>query len=158
MFYNRYMNKYMQLAIEEAERGINQGEGGPFGCVIVKDGEVIASGHNLVLKKHDPTAHGEISAIRLACEKLGTHSLKGCDLYTTGEPCTMCLCACLWANVSHIYYGCRIEDNAKIGFRDEKFDDLFSGREKIADLLTELDREACLELFDRYTKLPHQIY
>ena len=142
----------MQLAIEEAERGINKGEGGPFGCVIVKNGEVIASGHNLVLKKHDPTAHGEISAIRLACDKLNTHDLKGCRLYTTGEPCTMCLCACLWANISHVYYGCKIKDNAKIGFRDEKFDRIFSGRKKIARYLTNLDRKACLELFDRYTK------
>ena len=112
----------MQMAIDEAREGINNHHGGPFGTVIVKNGEVVARGHNKVLLKHDPTRHGEIDAIRAACEALGTHDLSGCELYTTGEPCHMCLCACMWANIDKIYYGCTIEDNGRIGFRDDKFD------------------------------------
>ena len=148
----------MQMAIEEAREGIRQGHGGPFGCVIVKDGEVVAKGHNRVLKNHDATAHGEIMAIRQAGEVLGSHDLKGCTLYTTGEPCHMCLCAILWANISKVYYGCSIADNARIGFRDEHFDDLFGGRDQLGDLMTALDRDDCLRLFDEYNNMTHNTY
>lgn len=152
------MNKYMQMAIDEARRGIEAGDGGPFGSVAVKDGVVIGRGHNRVLGHHDPTAHGEVEAIRDACRRLGTYDLAGCDIYTTGEPCHMCLCACLWANIGHIYYGCTIADNALIGFRDEKFDNLFAGRDKLDDILVQVDREACLELFEEYRNMPHENY
>lgn len=148
----------MQMAIEEAREGIRQGHGGPFGCVIVKDGDVLAKAHNRVLKNHDATAHGEIMAIRQAGEVLGSHDLKGCTLYTTGEPCHMCLCAILWANISKVCYGCSIADNARIGFRDEHFDDLFGGRDQLGDLMTELDREECLLLFDEYNNMTHEKY
>ena len=148
----------MQMAIEEAREGIRQGHGGPFGCVIVKDGEVLAKAHNRVLKNHDATAHGEITAIREAGEALGTHDLTGCTLYTTGEPCHMCLCAILWANISKVYYGCTIADNARIGFRDEHFNNLFGGRDSLGDLLTEHERDECLRLFDEYNKLTHNTY
>ena len=148
----------MQMAIEEARKGIRQGDGGPFGCVIVRDGGVVAKGHNRVLKDHDATAHGEIMAIRQAGEVLGTHDLEGCTLYTTGEPCHMCLCAILWANISKVYYGCTIADNARIGFRDEHFDTLFGGRDQLGDLMTELDRDDCLHLFDEYNNLTHKNY
>jgi len=154
----KILNEYMKLAIEEARTGIHAQHGGPFGCVIVKDGEVVGRGHNCVLKNNDPTCHGEVAAIRDACIKLNTHDLSGCELYTTGEPCHMCLCACLWANISKVYYGCTIEDNGRIGFRDEKFDGLFSGREKLGDYLNEVDREACIELFDEYLSINHEIY
>ena len=152
------MNKYMQMAIDEARRGIEAGDGGPFGSVAVKDGIVIGRGHNRVLGHHDPTAHGEVEAIRDACRRLGTHDLAGCDIYTTGEPCHMCLCACLWANIGHIYYGCTIADNALIGFRDVKFDNLFAGRDKLDDILVQVDREACLDLFEEYRNMPHENY
>ena len=151
-------HEFMQMAIEEAREGIRQGHGGPFGCVIVRDGEVVAKGHNRVLKDHDATAHGEIMAIRKAGEMLGTHDLKGCTLYTTGEPCHMCLCAILWANISKVYYGCSIADNARIGFRDEHFDTLFGGRDQLGDLMTKLDRDECLRLFDEYNNMTHQGY
>ena len=151
-------NKYMQMAIEEARAGITQQHGGPFGTVIVKDGVVVGRGHNRVLVDHDPSCHGEVSAMRDAGRRLGTHDLSGCDLYTTGEPCPMCLCACLWANIRKVYYGCTIEDNGRIGFRDDKFDGLFSGRDKLADFLIPMDREACLELFDDYAGMQHKIY
>lgn len=151
-------NQYMQLAIDEARVGIQNGDGGPFGSVVVKEGKVIGIGHNRVLSHHDPTAHGEVEAIRDACRHLGTHDLTGCDIYTTGEPCHMCLCACLWANIRRIYYGCTIKDNAIIGFRDDVFNDLFNGREKMPDFLVEEDREACLELFKEYLQVPHDNY
>ena len=114
------MNKYMKLAIDQARQGITKKHGGPFGTVIVKDGKVIAKGHNHVLAHNDPTCHGEVDAIRKAGKKLNTFDLSGCELYTTGEPCPMCLCACLWANIEKVYYGCTIKDNEMIGFRDDK--------------------------------------
>lgn len=152
------MNKYMQIAIEEAKIGIEHNHGGPFGSVIVKDGKIIARDHNRVLQKDDPTDHGEISTIREACMHLKTHDLSGCELYTTGEPCHMCLCACMWANIDKIYYGCTIKDNESIGFRDEKFNQIFSGREKLKDYLIPMDREECLKLFDDYNKLNRERY
>lgn len=148
----------MQIAIDEALDGINNGHGGPFGTAIVKDGVLIASGHNQVLANNDPTCHGEVDAIRKACGKLQTYNLSGCELYTTGEPCHMCLCACMWANISKIYYGCTIEDNGLIGFRDDKFDKIFGGREKLNGLLEQFERDACLALFKKYRDLRHKLY
>jgi len=152
------MNKFMKIAIDEAREGIAHGHGGPFGSVIVKDGKVVSSGHNHVLANNDPTCHGEIDAIRKACSTLNTFDLTGCELYTTGEPCHMCLCASMWANIDKIYYGCTIEDNGLIGFRDDKFDKIFSGRDKLQDYLIQLDRDACLELFDEYRSMTHKTY
>ncbi|MBQ5472614.1 MAG: nucleoside deaminase, partial [Treponema sp.] len=82
----------------------------------------------------------------------------GCELYTTGEPCPMCLAACMWANIEHVYYGCTIEDNEKIGFRDSKFDKLMGGRKNLNGYLSQVDREACLELFDEYNSLNRERY
>ncbi len=144
---------YMKMAIEEAREGINNGHGGPFGSVIVKDGKVIGRGHNMVLKNNDSTAHGEVSAIRNAEAAIGSYDLSGSVIYTTGEPCPMCLAACMWANISKVYYGCTIEDNSIIGFRDAKFDNLMGGRSKLSSYLEEFEREECLKLFDEYTKI-----
>ena len=119
---------FLKEAISEALDGIHNGHGGPFGCVIVKDDEIIGRGHNMVLKNNDSTAHGEIVAIRNAEKALKSYDLSGCTLYTTGEPCPMCLYAILWANIDAVYYGCTIEDNAEIGFRDQDFDEL-AGRQ-----------------------------
>ena len=151
-------SEFMQIAIQEAREGISNGDGGPFGTAIVRDGVLIASGHNHVLAYNDPTCHGEIDAIRKACKRLGTFDLTGCELYTTGEPCHMCLCACMWANISKIYYGCTIADNEIIGFRDNKFDQIFGGRDKLGDYMTEIDREACLRLFQDYSKMDATTY
>ena len=152
------MNRFMEIAIAEARDGITKGHGGPFGSVIVRNGEIVGKGHNRVLKNNDPTCHGEVDAIRKAAYNLDTFDLSGCDLYTTGEPCHMCLCACLWANIEHVYYGCTIEDNGRVGFRDDKFNGIFEGRDKLSDYLVEMDRDACLELFDEYLSLQHKIY
>ena len=143
-------------AIQEARLGIQNGDGGPFGACVVKNGEIIASGHNTVLKDKDPTRHGEMNAITNACKKLNTYDLSGCELYTTGEPCTMCLCACMWANISHIYYACSIKENENIGFRDNKFDELLGGRDKVQDYLEQIDEDEGLKLFTEYNKMQNK--
>ncbi|MBQ8093272.1 MAG: nucleoside deaminase [Clostridia bacterium] len=148
----------MQAALDEAYAGITAKHGGPFGSVIVKDGEIVGQGHNRVLINNDPTCHGEIDAIRRTCAALGTYDLSGCELYTTGEPCPMCLFACLWANIDRVYYGCTIEDNSIIGFRDEALDELTGGRDKLSDYLICMDREACLVLFNAYISMEHTSY
>ena len=152
------MANYMKIAIKQAKKGIKKNHGGPFGCVIVKDEKIIAKGHNEVLKNHDATCHGEMTAIRKASKKLKTHDLSGCELYTTGEPCPMCLCACLWANINKVYYGCTINDNKLIGFRDEEFDKMLSDRKNLKDYLNETNREECLELFREYNSTENQKY
>lgn len=138
---------FMDLALEEAYTGIRAGDGGPFGAVVVKDGCVIGRGHNCVVSQNDPTLHGEVAAIRDACKALGSFDLSGCDLYTTAEPCPMCLGACLWAGIRRIYYGCTRDDSADIGFRDSAFYEFM--RDPSARLQP-LDREKCLALFDAY--------
>ena len=148
------MSKYMRMAINEAKKGILAGHGGPFGCVIVKDGEVVGKGHNQVIKNQDPTCHGEVMAIHKACKKLGTFDLSGCELYTTGEPCPMCLGAILWANIEKVYYGCNIIDTEKIGFRDNKFYSMT--QEEKAEFIKELDRKQCLKLYDIYMSLENK--
>jgi len=113
-------DKFMRMAIELAENNVVQGQGGPFGAVIVKDGMVIARSANRVVPTNDPTAHAEVSAIRLACKELETFSLEGCVIYTSCEPCPMCLGAIYWARIDHIYYANTKADAAAIGF-DDKF-------------------------------------
>ena len=142
--------KYMNIARKEATIGILKKHGGPFGSVIVKNGEIIAKGHNMVLKNNDPTMHGEIVAIKNACKKLNTYDLSGCDIYTTAEPCPMCLGAILWANIDRIYYGCNIVDTEKIGFRDLAF---YEKMENPKELMTEVSREECIKLFEKYNNL-----
>ncbi|WP_345103688.1 nucleoside deaminase [Mucilaginibacter panaciglaebae] len=112
--------KFMRLAIDLSENSVIQGQGGPFGAVIVKDGEVIAGSANMVVPNNDPTAHAEVSAIRLACQKLNTFNLTGCEIYTSCEPCPMCLGAIYWARIDKIYYANTKADAANIGF-DDKF-------------------------------------
>ena len=154
-----YQQKFMQEAIKEAKAGIENKDGGPFGAVVVKNGEIIATGHNCVLKNHDSTCHGEIDAIRKAEQKLQTHDLSNCELYTTGEPCPMCLAAILWANIKKVYYGCNLEDNEKIGFRDLKFEKLMGDRNNLPkDFLEQQDRDLCLEHFNEYNQMDKTIY
>lgn len=140
----------MKIAVEEARTGINSGHGGPFGCVIVRDGKVIGQGHNEVIKQNDPTCHSEIMAIRRACRNLGTYDLSGCELYTTAAPCPMCQGAVRWANIGRVYYGCTVEDTDSIGFRDKVF------YEASDDISEELDREECLELFEEYRSIKNK--
>ncbi|MGH7945324.1 MAG: nucleoside deaminase [Opitutaceae bacterium] len=110
---------FMREAIKEAEGGMREGRGGPFGCVIVRGGQVIARGSNRVTSTNDPTAHAEITAIREACSKLNTFALPDCDLYTSCEPCPMCLAAVYWARIPRLYYANTRADAAAIGFDDD---------------------------------------
>ena len=151
------MNKFMRIAIAEARKGIGNNHGGPFGAVIVKDGKVIAKGHNEVLKNNDPTCHGEMMAIHKACKKLKTFDLTGCEIYTTGYPCPMCMSAIMWANIEKVYYGCDVVDTENIGFRDAKFYEM-QKEEKRKEFVTEIDREACLKLYADYNALNAKIY
>lgn len=152
------MNEFMKQAIEEAEVGIQNGEGGPFGCIIVKNGKIVAKAHNQVIKNNDATCHAEIQAIRMASKNLNTFDLTGCELYCSGEPCIMCASACLWANIQKVYYACSVEDNASIGFRDKKFDELIY-KEKMNNLLPmeNIDRKEGLKLFKKYLNIKNKI-
>ena len=114
MQHEEYMRQSIRLAIDNIRHS-----GGPFGAVIVKDGKVIATGANRVTSTNDPTAHAEILAIREACRKLGTFRLDGCQLYSSCEPCPMCLGAIYWAHISHLYYGASQHDADAVGFGDE---------------------------------------
>jgi guanine deaminase len=109
---------YLKMAIDEAHQAVRLHEGGPFGAVIVRDGEVIGKGHNTVLKSHDPTAHAEINAIRDACRHLEMHHLTGAVVYTNFEPCPMCLSAIYWADIREVYYCAGKEVAEEIGFMD----------------------------------------
>ena len=147
------MNKIMQQAKELAQNGANNNEGGPFGAVITdKDGNVIATGNNKVIISHDPTAHAEIVAIRRASEKLGTHDLSNCILYTSCEPCPMCLSAIIWANIKKVYYACTRKDAASIGFRDDMIYEYLKEKNNNVIELKEIDREECKSLFEEYKK------
>ncbi|BES63324.1 nucleoside deaminase [Dysgonomonas capnocytophagoides] len=112
------MNKeYMMKAIELSMNSVANG-GGPFGAVIVKDGKIVAEGSNCVTLNNDPTAHAEVTTIRKACTALNTFDLSGCEIYTSCEPCPMCLSAIYWARIERIYYGCDKVDAKNIGFDD----------------------------------------
>lgn len=111
--------KFMQYAINLGRKAMESGSGGPFGAIIVKDGTIIGEGWNQVLSNHDPTAHGEIVAIRDACRHSQMHDLSGCDIYTSGEPCPMCLGAIYWARLKKIYYGFNIAAAAATQFDDQ---------------------------------------
>lgn len=113
------MERAIALAVENVETGL----GGPFGAVIVRDGEVIAEGTNRVTTDHDPTAHAEVLAIRAACEHLGTYHLPGCEIYTSCEPCPMCLGAIYWARLDRIWYAARRGHAAEAGFSDQEIYD-----------------------------------
>ena len=141
----------MDEAINEALLGIENGHGGPFGAVVVRDGKIIGRGHNRVIKNQDPTCHGEVEAIRDACRNIGSFSLEGADIYTTSEPCPMCLGAVLWAGISNIHYGCDRDDAERIGFRDKVFYDTL---DKPTFRLIQTQRDQCLDLFAKYQALP----
>jgi guanine deaminase len=108
----------MQRAIDLAVENVRLGRGGPFGAVIVKDGSILAEGYNLVTSQNDPTAHAEVTAIRRAAATLGRFHLAGCEIYTSCEPCPMCLAAIYWAHLDRIYFGCTHADAAQAGFDD----------------------------------------
>lgn len=146
---------FMRRAIELARKGMHSGAGGPFGAVVVKDGVIVGEGWNRVLANNDPTAHGEVTAIRDACQKLRTFSLEGCEIHTTGQPCPMCLGAIHWARIRKIHYGFGIADAAGIGFDDsEFFRQMRLPPEEREIPSQELCREEAMALIEEYAKLP----
>lgn len=151
------MEKFMEVALQEAYEGIEKNHGGPFGAVVVKDGRIVGRGHNRVLYKKDPTCHGEMEAIRDACKNLGTHDLTGCQLYTTAEPCPMCLGGILWSNIQEVYFGCDRIDTDRIGFRDDVFYEYLDGKNDILSI-RQIDHEKCLSLFEHYEEKKAQRY
>ena len=144
------MNEYMKLAVQEAEYGVNNKEGGPFGAVIIKNDKVVASSHNTVLLDNDPTAHAEVNTIRKACKELNTYDLSNCILYTTSEPCPMCASAIIWSNIKTVYYGTDRKDVANIGFRDDFIYNYLSVKEANVLNISQLDREKCLDVLNDY--------
>lgn len=146
---------FMRRAIELARTGMRRGDGGPFGAVVTRDGEILGEGWNQVIATKDPTAHGEIVAIRAACARTGSFSLAGCEIHTTGEPCPMCLGAIQWARLDRIHFGFRVEDAAAIGFDDREFFremNLPPAERRIPSV--ESCRGEALALIDEYAGMP----
>lgn len=145
----------MQEAINESKINLDSEfkNGGPFGAVIVKDGEIISSAHNTVLESKDATAHAEVNAIRKASQKLNTHNLEGCVLYTSAEPCPMCLSAIIWANIKEVYYANTKEDADNIGFRDDMIYEYIKGNNKEILKLHHLKNEEALDVFKKFKQL-----
>ena len=153
------MNKFMEIAKNEAFEGFSNNDGGPFGAVITdKEGNIIATGHNMVLKNNDPTAHAEVTAIRNACQKLNNYDLSNYVLYTSCQPCPMCLSAIIWSNIKDIYYACTKEDAADIGFRDDLIYEYLKGNKQDLISLKQIDRDDCIGLFEEYKNLNKTIY
>ena len=157
--YTRPMpNRFMARAIELAIENVRSGHGGPFGAVIVKDDAIIAEGANSVTAANDPTAHAEILAIRRACAKLGVFQLDGFDLYTSCEPCPMCLGAIYWARPAHVYFAGTAADASKVGFDDSliyREIPLPASERKIP--MVQLMREEALEAFRAWERQPGKV-
>ncbi len=153
------MNPYMREAIEESRHNLTSGEGGPFGAVIVRSGKVIARAHNQVLLTNDPTMHAEVGAIRAACAKLGTFDLSDCELYTSCEPCPMCLAAMMWAKITRYHFGCTKEDAARIGFDDKAIYDYLAGDTGAMNVTAEpCCHDESIAVFDAWTREKREMY
>lgn len=151
-------SEFMLAAHREAVRGMERGEGGPFGAVIVRRGRIIARAHNRVVASHDPTAHAEVLAIRAASRKLARFDLSDCVLYTTCEPCPMCLAAVYWAKIRKLYYGCTKDDAARIGFDDAHIYRVLRGKVARPRLvMAPLERQECLALFRNWDKKKNKV-
>ena len=141
-------NDFMQLAIRLATENVRNGSGGPFGAVVVRNGEVVATGVNRVTSDNDPTAHAEVNAIRAACKALNTFQLQGCVLYTSCEPCPMCMGAVYWGRLDAVYYGNTCHEAAEFGFDDHFiYEELAVPREKRKLPMVRLLPEQALESF-----------
>ena len=150
-------NKFMERAIELSIESINSG-GGPFGSVIVKDGKIISEGMNRVTVNNDPTAHGEITAIREACKKLNTFDLSGYELYSNCEPCPMCLSAIYWSHIDKVYYANTRDDAHNIDFLDPIiYTELQKSDEEKKIKMTQIMREEGLKAFEIWDKKTDKI-
>ncbi len=150
--------KFMAETIALAREGMNDNLGGPFGALVVRNGEIIGRGCNAVLALCDPTAHAEIQAIRMACRRLNNFHLEGCTLYCSCEPCPMCLAAAYWARLESIYFAATREDAASIGFADAAiYDDFYlePGERRIP--MTQLMRNEVLDVFQHWQAKPDRV-
>lgn len=146
---------FMREAIRLAEAAVRDGDGGPFGAVVVRDGQVVGRGWNRVLGENDPTAHAEVTAIRDACRALGSYWLEGCVLYVNCEPCPMCMGAVYWAHIDKVYYGGTAADAARIGFADHEIAEELCraiGRRRLP--MEQLLRDETLPVFDAWLNAP----
>ena len=143
--------RFMQQAILLSQQGMLNNEGGPFGCVIVKGDKIVGQGNNKVICNNDPTAHAEITAIRDACKNLGTFQLSDCEIYTSCEPCPMCLGAIYWARPKIIYYANNREDAAAIGFDDNMIYDEMKAEIPLRKIpIVSLSRQEALKIFNQW--------
>jgi guanine deaminase len=154
------MPDFMDIAIQQAKDGIRLGHGGPFGACIVQNGKLISAAHNQVLQSNDPTMHAEMQAISMAGRTLGRFDLSDCELYTSCEPCPMCLGAIYWARIKKVYYACTQDDAAAIGFDDRKFYiDIRSGKTPDLIEVAMLGRQKALAVFDDWkTQADRKVY
>lgn len=150
--------QFMTRAIELARLGVEENAGGPFGCVVVRDGRIIGEGNNRVTSTNDPTAHAEIIAIREACKSLNTFQLDGCTIYTSCEPCPMCLGAIYWARPARVFYACTRDDAANIGFDDDFiYEELEKANDDREMVLLNLMRDEALEVFNNWAVKPDKV-
>ena len=149
----------MRRAIELSMQNIHSGNGGPFGAVVVKDGKIVGEGANRVLATNDPSAHAEVIAIRAACRTLNTFQLSGCEIYTSCEPCPMCMGLIYWARPSSVYYANTAADAAKIGFDDAFiYQELAKATSKRSVRMQQALREEAQAAFDAWGKKPDKVF
>lgn len=151
-------SEFLAAAIDEARRGMRANLGGPFGAVVVKDGQIVGRGCNQVTSTNDPTAHAEVIAIRDACRHLSTFSLAGCEIYASCEPCPMCLAAIYWARLERVYFGCGGSDAAAIEFDDDFIRRQFTiPPDQRSVPLVPMCRDEALVLFDEWRAKPDKV-
>lgn len=152
--------RFMHEAIQLSLHGMTNNEGGPFGCIIVKDDKIVGRGNNKVSSTNDPTAHAEVTAIRDACKNLGTFQLEGCEIYTSCEPCPMCLGAIYWARPKIVYYANNRTDAADIGFDDSMiYDEMTVAIEQRRIPIVPISRDAALKVFEEWkNKVDKTVY
>ena len=155
---NNISSDAMKIAIEESKVNSinNYKKGGPFGATIVKEDKIISSAHNTVMQTNDPTAHAEINAIRSACQKLKTNDLSNCILYTSTEPCPMCLSAIIWTNIKEVYFANTRYDADDIGFRDDVIYKYLSGENKNILNVYHVDNKEAKEVFENFKKIENK--
>lgn len=150
--------QFMRHALELGIKGAKKGDGGPFGAVIVKGGKIIGQGWNRVVALNDPTAHGEMIAIRNACQATGDFNLEGCELYTAGEPCPMCFSAAYWARIDRIFYGFGVDDAAAIGFDDRLiYEQLALPPDRRTVTATQVLTDEALKALEEYAADPNRV-
>jgi tRNA(Arg) A34 adenosine deaminase TadA len=151
-------NPFMARAIQLSINNVQSGRGGPFGAVVVKDGNIVAEGANLVTATNDPTAHAEVLAIREACKKLGVFELEGCEIYSSCEPCPMCLGAIYWARLARVFFAGAAADASKIGFDDSLiYREIAQPHSQRQIPMIQMMREQALAAFRLWENKPNKI-